>query len=493
MPSTPAVPIAVRGALDPRLSRGLWLVKWLLALPHVVVLWFLWLAYGLVTVIAFFAILATARYPRALFDFNVGVLRWTWRVAFYAYGVLGTDRYPPFTLADDPSYPATLTVAYPPRLSRGLALVKWWLLALPHYAVVAILVGGGGFALARFDDWSWTWWGWAWWEWTWSGGLATLLVLYAAVALLFTGRYPRGIFAFVVGAHRWALRVVAYATLLTDAYPPFRLDQGGEEPAPTPPGPDADGPPAGASPPHGTGPAAVGPPPAAPAAQAPSGAARWSAGRIVAVALAGVVALAGLATALGGAAVVAVDQTQREDGYVTSPWESFSTRGHALVSEEIDLAIDGPDWLVDDVLGDVRIESRGDRPLFVGVAREADAARYLDGVSRSVVDDIGHAGVGGRYATRAGGPPPTPPGEQRFWAAASDDARDGALTWAAQDGRWTVVVMNADGSAGVDAELRVGAELPDLLWIGLGVLAFGLLLLAVAAVIVYLATPRAAP
>lgn len=220
-------PVRLTGTLDEPLSRGLWLVKWFLAIPHFVVLAFLWLALSVTTVVAGIAILFTRRYPRSLFDFNVGVLRWSWRVAFYATSGIGTDRYPPFTLAAV-HYPATLEVDYPEQLNRWLVLVKWWLLALPHYIVVGAFAGGGWFA-SNGDGAMAT-----------GFGLIGFLSLVAGVMLLFTTRYPRPLFDFIMGMNRWVFRVAAYALLMTDRYPPFRFDAGSTEPIAALPPPTVD-------------------------------------------------------------------------------------------------------------------------------------------------------------------------------------------------------------------------------------------------------------
>jgi hypothetical protein len=215
-----AYPLTIEGTLDSPLSRWLWLVKWLLAIPHFIVLVFLWVAFALLTIVGGFAILFTGRYPRGIFDFNVGVLRWSWRVGYYSYSALGTDQYPPFTL-QDADYPARLDVAYPEQLSRGLVLVKWWLLAIPHYLIVGLFTSGliwwttdlgDGDRVLELG-----------------GGLIGLLVLIAALALAFTARYPRGLFDLIMGLNRWVFRVGAYAALMRDEYPPFRLDMGGRE------------------------------------------------------------------------------------------------------------------------------------------------------------------------------------------------------------------------------------------------------------------------
>lgn len=210
-------PLRFEGHLDSNLSRWKWLVKWFLAIPHFVVLAFLWIAFSVLTVVAFFAILFTGQYPRSLFEFNVGVLRWTWRVNFYATNALGTDRYPPFSLADA-DYPARLDVAYPQHFSRGLVLIKSWLLALPHLILIGLLTATWSFTNrngTRFGL---------------NGGFLQLLVIIAAVVLLFTGRYPQGMFNLLMGLNRWMFRVVVYVALMTDVYPPFHLDQGPAEP-----------------------------------------------------------------------------------------------------------------------------------------------------------------------------------------------------------------------------------------------------------------------
>jgi Domain of unknown function (DUF4389) len=125
----------------------------------------------------------------------------------------GTDKYPPFSLRPDPGYPADFAVDYPERLSRGLVLVKWWLLALPHYLIVAAFVGGGWHVAAP-------------------GAIAVLAVV-AMVINALQHEYPEPVFDFVMGMNRWCYRVLAYVLLMRDEYPPFRLDGGGADPTTT--------------------------------------------------------------------------------------------------------------------------------------------------------------------------------------------------------------------------------------------------------------------
>jgi Domain of unknown function (DUF4389) len=211
-------PVQVRARRDPNLSRWLWIIKWIMLIPHYIVLFFLWVAFVVLVLVAYVVVLFTGRYPRAIFDFNVGVLRWSWRVGYYGYEVLGTDRYPPFTLADVPDYPAGLEVEYRPNPPRWLPLVAW-LLAFPHWLILSALNGAGTVSVRSDDAASVV-----------RIGLVGAAVLVIGVALLFTGRQLAGLYDLLVGVARWSLRVVAYVALLTPGYPPFRLDLGDAEP-----------------------------------------------------------------------------------------------------------------------------------------------------------------------------------------------------------------------------------------------------------------------
>ena len=174
------------------LSRWKIFLKWLFAIPHFIIVYLLLIVAGVLEFIAFFAVLFTKKWPRGLFDFTVMIYRWTANV--YAYAVtLQRDEYPPFS-GEAGEYPLTFEVEYREDLSRWMIFVKW-LLAIPHVIVLLFL-----------------------------GLAASVAVFIAFFAILFTGRYPRGLFDFVVGTARWWFRVQAYAFwFMTDRYPPFSL------------------------------------------------------------------------------------------------------------------------------------------------------------------------------------------------------------------------------------------------------------------------------
>ena len=444
-------PVHVNADLDPRLSRWLWLVKWLLVIPHYVVLAFLWLAFFVMSVVAFFGILFTGRYPRSIFEFNVGVLRWSWRVAYYAYAALGTDRYPPFTLHDVPDYPAHLEVEYPAHLSRGLVLVKWWLLAIPHYIVVGLLVGGAGYALHAGRDQ----------QVVWGSGLIGILVLVAGVLLLFTGRYPQQLFDLVLGLNRWVLRVAGYAGLMTDRYPPFSLDQGGHEShaggttfvPPPPPPPPATNPP----------PLLPAPPPAA----SPTHGSAWTGGRVVSLVIGASLVVLSAAFAVPAGALLAADTGTRDpSGFMMSGARTLSTSTYALTSTNLGQHMGGTPMVTPHaVLGDVKVRARSlnGQKLFVGIAPTWKVQAYLNGVGHSTFSHM--MGNDPLLTDNQGGAPAMLPAQAGIWVQQSSGTGIQSLVWSPRGGDWTVVMMNADARPGVSVATSAGAELPVLPWV----------------------------
>jgi hypothetical protein len=188
-PPSPNYAASFEVSYPSELNRWLPLVKWLLAIPHFIALFFVGIGAFFVLIYAFFAVLFTGRWPRGAFDYLVGTFRWTYRVLAYYH--LMTDVYPPFSLADDPGYPLRLKVDYPERIANWRPLVQW-LLAIPYVFVAGVLY--------------------------WLTGVLTIVAFFT---VLVTRRIPREVFELMVPGMRWYLRSNAYAYFMTDGYPPF--------------------------------------------------------------------------------------------------------------------------------------------------------------------------------------------------------------------------------------------------------------------------------
>jgi len=457
--------LRVEAHRDEQLSRWLWLVKWLLLIPHYLVLVVLWIGFVVLTLVAYLAVLFTGRYPHAIRAYDVGVLRWSWRVNYYGYQALGTDRYPPFTLADVEDYPARLHIDEPSRPPRWLPLVAW-LFALPHILIVGALTGAATWQFESGDT-----------RTSVPLGVVSVGIAIAALSLLFTGRYPRGLYDLLLGVARWNLRVTAYLALLTPRYPPFRLDQGEREPDDDPTGPQR-------APFDGTPAADV---PAGAASSVPARTGGSVAGPVTALVAGVILLLPGIGLTAGGGALLAFNGHRDSAGYVTSSVVHTSTTTAVVTAEGI--TIQGGDlWarnLTD--VGGVRItvQSTTGKPVFIGVARQSAVDAWTAGTAHDRI-----TGISGSVANyqRDNGTlrPVAAPAEQDFWLASATGSGTATLDWRVTNGDFTVVLANADGSAGVAADVRASAQIPDLSAIGGGLLAggIGLILLAIGFVII---------
>jgi hypothetical protein len=198
----------------------------------------------------------------------------------------------------------------------------------------------------------------------------------------------------------------------------------------------------------------------------------------------GLLALISLGLLGAGGTAVWADQTQRDDaGYVTSDVEQFSTIGSALTTERTDLGSPGVGWLYSDLLGKIRIRvtpSSAAPALFVGIGPTAEVDRYLAGVRHTLITDF----WGNKSEAVDGARTASVPGTQDFWVASSTGPGARTVVWDPTDGSWSVVVMNADARPGINVGADLGATMPSVIWIGLGLLVAGVVLLAGGALLI---------
>jgi hypothetical protein len=198
-------------------------------------------------------------------------------------------------------------------------------------------------------------------------------------------------------------------------------------------------------------------------------------GQIVLLVLGVVLALIALVVAGAGGTAIWASTDKDSDGYHSTGLHLLHSPTRAIATKNIDLATSVPEWL----FGKIRIEAQsGEAPIFVGIGHKDDVQRYLADVEHDVLTDVDFDPFRAHYDRQAGTQTPEPPAAQTFWVASAHGSGTQSLTWETDDGSWSVVLMNADGSPGVDTRVKVGAEIPYALWIGLGIVLIGILLAA---------------
>jgi hypothetical protein len=206
--------------------------------------------------------------------------------------------------------------------------------------------------------------------------------------------------------------------------------------------------------------------------------------RLIALTAGGIAALAAAVALTAGALVLWENGKKDDDGYLSTATHAYGTHGYAIATDDLDIDERGPgDVIDDDLYGRLRlkVDSHGDRPVFVGIAPTEDVDRYLARSAHSEVTDVDLDPFHADYRAHGGAAAPGAPAEQGFWAASAHGSGRQTLEWKVRNGGWSIVVMNEDGSRGVDAGVSVGADVPILTPLGWSLVGFGALLALVAA------------
>jgi hypothetical protein len=204
--------------------------------------------------------------------------------------------------------------------------------------------------------------------------------------------------------------------------------------------------------------------------------------------------LLAVAVLAGGAVALWADSHRGNHGYVTTGSHRFDTAGRALTSPSVQVGKVTPDWL----MRRVRVSATStatNRPVFVGIGPSRDVTAYLVNVSRSEVRDFD--GSTPTYTNQRGSRTSAPRATRRFWVATAEGRGTQTLSWKLKTGHWDVVVMNGDGTAGVDASVNLGAKTPPLLAPGLALVAIAIMIGIGGSALVYRGSrpvgPRAEP
>jgi uncharacterized iron-regulated membrane protein len=222
---------------------------------------------------------------------------------------------------------------------------------------------------------------------------------------------------------------------------------------------------------------------------------RRSGGRIASIVVGGVTAVLAIALIAAGALLLWGDSKKDDQGYLSTGKDRYAAGTYALASDNLDVDLDGAGWIMDrDDVGNVKlaVESSAGKPVFVGIARTSDVSDYLRDTDYTSVTDVDYSPFHASYRDHGGAGRPALPAEQGFWAASAHGAGTQTVAWDLEEGDWSIVVMNADGSRGVDTDINAGAKLPFLATFGWIALGGALLLLITAGTLIYLGvrTPR---
>jgi hypothetical protein len=217
-----------------------------------------------------------------------------------------------------------------------------------------------------------------------------------------------------------------------------------------------------------------------------------SGGRVAAVVGGAVTGLVAFVLVVAGAVLLYANGQKDRDGYVSTASDRFHTSTYALATDDLDVNSDAPGWIDDGAaLGHIRLKatSRDGKPVFVGIAPTKDVKAYLSGTAHADVTDVEYTPFHATYRTHAGDRP-APPVAQRFWTVSANGNGTRTVEWKVRSGNWSVVVMNADGSANVNAGVSAGADAPWLSAAGWITIGTGALFALIAGTLVYVGVRR---